>query len=290
MVTTVSNNSILTIGLPVYNGEKTISKSIDSLLNQTFQDFVLIISDNTSTDSTQKICMDYTKIDSRIKYIRHENNLGLLKNWNYLVQNTTTKYFMWAAVDDFWKPNFIKKNIQILENDQNIVGSISKVSFFKENNLHNPISEKTKNTDLVLTISGTYKNRIKKLLKLNMATSVYAIYRTDKLEKSLVFREYGAYDLQIILNILEFGSLNVIDEFLMFRSIEGTSSKSYIRSHLKLKISLDKILFPYIPITTFCLQKLGFKFFLKNIFLFFRLNGNGSYLIMLDIFKILKNS
>ena len=78
MVTTVSNNSILTIGLPVYNGEKTISKSIDSLLNQTFQDFVLIISDNASTDSTQKICMDYTKIDSRIKYIMHENNLGLL--------------------------------------------------------------------------------------------------------------------------------------------------------------------------------------------------------------------
>jgi glycosyltransferase involved in cell wall biosynthesis len=286
----ISENSILTIGIPVYNAEKTISKSIDSLLNQSFHNFILIISDNASTDLTEKICMDYTKIDPRIKYIRQENNLGLLKNWNFIVQNANTKYFMWAAADDFWKPDFIKKNIQILENDEGVVGSISKVGFTNQSNSDNLNHETGKSYNLVLNISGTYENRIKKSLQLNQATSVYAIFRTKKLQKSLVFREYGAYDLQIILNILEFGRLNVIDELLMIRLPGGTSSKSYIRTLLKNKIHLHQIIFPYMPVTSFCLRKLGFTFFIKNLFLFFRLNANGSYLIMLDILKILKNS
>ena len=51
----------LTIGLPVYNGENSVKKSIDSLLCQTFTDFELIISDNASTDSTSDICREYEK-------------------------------------------------------------------------------------------------------------------------------------------------------------------------------------------------------------------------------------
>ena len=283
MVVDNYNMPVLTIGIPVYNAETTLSRTIDSLLKQTFQNFVLIISDNASTDSTQKICMDFTKIDSRIKYIRQENNLGLLQNWNYLVKNATTKYFMWAASDDIWKSDFIKKNLEILETNENVVGSISKVGFLDKNNPdHLPLET---SDNLVKNISGIYENRIIKSIKLNQATSVYAIFRTDKLQKSLVYSEYGSYDLQIILNILEFGSLNVIDELLMFREPGGTSSKSYIKTLLKNKIPLHQILFPYAPITSFCLQKLGLKFFLKNIFLFLRLNLNGSYLIMLDVLK-----
>jgi glycosyltransferase involved in cell wall biosynthesis len=50
------SDPILTIGMPAYNAEKTIKKSIDSLLQQTYGNFKLFISDNASTDSTQKIC------------------------------------------------------------------------------------------------------------------------------------------------------------------------------------------------------------------------------------------
>ena len=87
------SESLLTIGMGVFNGEKTISKSIDSLLKQTFDDFKLIISDNASTDSTQKICEEYAKKDNRIQYVKQKKNLGLLKNWNFLLENATTKYF-----------------------------------------------------------------------------------------------------------------------------------------------------------------------------------------------------
>lgn len=281
---------ILTIGIPVYNAEKTIKKSIDSLLQQTCSDFKLFISDNASTDSTQIICEDYLKKDSRIEYFKHKKNQGLLKNWNFILKNANTKYFMWAAADDFWDPNFIKKNILILESDKNIVGSISKVSFSDNFECKKSNNEKeSSNYDLVLNVYGSYENRIKSYLKFNQATAVYAIYRTDKLQKSMVSREYGAYDLQILLNVLEFGNLHVIDEFLMYRSPKGTSSKSYIISSLNDKIDLKKILFPYLPITTFCIKKLGIKFFLKNFLLFFRINANGCYLIISDILQILRH-
>jgi len=66
----------VTIGLPVYNGEKFIRKNLDSLLSQSYPYFELIISDNASTDSTSSICKEYEKKDKRIRYIRQKKNMG----------------------------------------------------------------------------------------------------------------------------------------------------------------------------------------------------------------------
>jgi glycosyltransferase involved in cell wall biosynthesis len=77
--------SRLSIGLPVYNGEKYLAESVDSLLGQTFEDFELIISDNASTDSTAGICRRYAKQDSRIRYIRQPRNIGLAANHNFVI-------------------------------------------------------------------------------------------------------------------------------------------------------------------------------------------------------------
>ena len=55
--------------------------------------------------------------------------MGVLPNWNFVLKESTTKYFMFAAVDDIWDPHFVKKNLDVLESDENIVGSIGKVTF-----------------------------------------------------------------------------------------------------------------------------------------------------------------
>lgn len=283
------SESLLTIGVPVFNGEKTISRCIDSLLRQTFDGFKLIISDNASTDSTQKICEDYAKKDNRIQYIKQKKNIGQLTNFNFLLNNSATKYFMWAAADDIWDPHFVKKNLDVLESDENIVGSIGKVTFDLDFKNKQNIENHSVHRDLVVNMSGIYEDRIKSCLKLNQATPLYAIYRTTKLQKSTVFHEDGGYDLQILLNVLEFGNLNVINEFLLYRSPQGTSSESFILNSLNRKIRISKIIFPYFSVTLFCLKKLGITFFLRNLFLFLRLNANGSYLIILDTLKIIKN-
>ena len=59
--------------------------------------------------------------------------MGATKNFNFTLQKTKTEYFMWAAADDYWEPQFIEKNLKILETNKKIIGSISNVEFVGEN-------------------------------------------------------------------------------------------------------------------------------------------------------------
>ena len=132
-----SNNQLpkVCIGIPVYNGEKFLRIALDCLLNQSYENIEIIISDDTSTDSTKNICEEYMKKDSRIKYILQKENLGAFYNFNFVLTQAKSKYFMWAEVDDKWEPEFIEKNVAVLESNPKIVGSISEVSWYgKKNN------------------------------------------------------------------------------------------------------------------------------------------------------------
>ena len=99
----------LSIGIPVFNSEKSIRKCLDSLLCQTFSDFEIIISDNASTDNTSNICKEYQNKDSRIKFFQQKSNIQIIGNFNFVLNESNTEYFMWAAADDIWHPEFIKK-------------------------------------------------------------------------------------------------------------------------------------------------------------------------------------
>lgn len=101
------NTTLVSIGMPVYNGEKYIREAIDSLLEQTFGDFELIISDNASTDATESICRTYAEQDSRIRYVRQPNNIDALPNFQFVLNEANGEYFMWAACDDVWDRNWV---------------------------------------------------------------------------------------------------------------------------------------------------------------------------------------
>ena len=100
--------SVITIGMPVYNGELFLREALDSLLAQSFGDFELIISDNASSDATEAICLDYQKIDKRIRYIRQAENIGALANFQVVLDESSSQYFMWAACDDKWDSRWIE--------------------------------------------------------------------------------------------------------------------------------------------------------------------------------------
>jgi glycosyltransferase involved in cell wall biosynthesis len=110
----------VSVGLPVYNGRETVRRAIDSLLAQTFADFELMISDNASTDGTDEVCREYAARDRRIRYIRQSTNLGPAPNFRFVLGETRAEYFMWAAHDDYWHPEFIRKCLSVLEADRGI--------------------------------------------------------------------------------------------------------------------------------------------------------------------------
>lgn len=105
----------LTIGLPVYNGERYLEQALDALLAQTFQDFELIISDNASTDCTPEICERYQERDARVRYVRQPVGIGAAPNHNVLVPMARGTYFKWASHDDLYAPTLLERCIQILD-------------------------------------------------------------------------------------------------------------------------------------------------------------------------------
>jgi len=107
MMQNIVNKPLVSIGMPVYNGAKYIRRAIDSLLGQDYENIELIISDNASNDGTLDICEDYALIDQRIRIYKHSHNVGGNKNFQTVANHAKGEYFMWAADDDYWKPEFI---------------------------------------------------------------------------------------------------------------------------------------------------------------------------------------
>jgi glycosyltransferase involved in cell wall biosynthesis len=113
--------ALLTIGVPVYNGERFLRPCLDSLLSQTYRDFVLVISDNASTDRTREICESYVKADARVRYHRNPVNVGLYGNFNLLLGLVRTPYVKLASADDFWAPPMLADAMEQMERDPSLV-------------------------------------------------------------------------------------------------------------------------------------------------------------------------
>lgn len=112
---------LVSIGLPVYNGEDYLEQAIDSILRQTYPDWELLISDNHSNDTTEEICRQAQARDPRVRYIRQSENLGAAANYDLVVDQTNGPYFKWMAHDDVCQPRFIEVCVDVLEREPSVV-------------------------------------------------------------------------------------------------------------------------------------------------------------------------
>jgi glycosyltransferase involved in cell wall biosynthesis len=123
----------VSIGLPVYNGERYLKEAIDSLLTQTMDDFELVISDNASTDKTEDICRDYAKRDARLQYHRNSENVGGAANFRRVFELTRAPVFKWAAHDDVCAPTLLEKCLEVLDARPAVVVCYPRGAFIDEN-------------------------------------------------------------------------------------------------------------------------------------------------------------
>jgi len=104
----------ISVIMSVYNAEKSIEKSINSILEQTFKDFELLVLDDLSNDSTPEILKKF-KHDSRVKIYSNDKNIGLTKSLNFLIKQSSCKYIFRQDSDDFSLPTRFIKQLKILE-------------------------------------------------------------------------------------------------------------------------------------------------------------------------------
>ena len=117
----------VTVGVPVFNGESFLAGALDSLLNQTFSDCEIVISDNASTDRTEEIGRAYAASNPRIRYYRSDANRGAAWNHNRVFELARGEYFKWNSVDDLCAPEFLARCVAALDQDPSAVMACSNV-------------------------------------------------------------------------------------------------------------------------------------------------------------------
>lgn len=123
---------VVTVGMPVYNGERYLAQALDSFLEQTFADFELVVTDNASTDRSADIARSYAARDPRIRYLRNDRNLGAAANYNRAFSEARGRYFKWAAHDDACQPGYLEQCLAVLEADPSLAGCYSAAVFIDE--------------------------------------------------------------------------------------------------------------------------------------------------------------
>jgi glycosyltransferase involved in cell wall biosynthesis len=202
----------VTIGLPVYTGERFLEQAIDSLLGQTFTDFELIISDNASTDATEEICRKFAELDSRILYARNAENIGGMNNANLTIRRAQGEYFRLAAHDDYCASTLLDRCVAALdEHSQATVCVTGVVSVDADGNeLYRASPRKG--------MAARASNRFHDLLVhpyLSEATS--GLMRSDALKRTRLHENYSGSDYVLNCELALLGPWVLVDEPLHFK-------------------------------------------------------------------------
>ena len=202
----------VSIGLPVYNGERYIRCAIDSILKQTFDDFELIISDNASTDSTPDICQHYAQQDSRIRYFRQPHNIGLAPNHNFAVEQARAELFKWASNDDLYARDLLERCVDALDGNPDVVLAHSWTAMIDGS------GAVTKATEYPLaTASPRAPERFRSLLFDDGGDDDGGVIRTKVLRQTAMKDSYHHADRTIIAELSLYGRFYQVPDWLYFR-------------------------------------------------------------------------
>jgi glycosyltransferase involved in cell wall biosynthesis len=202
----------LSVGLPVYNGQRYLAEALDALLGQSFTDFELIISNNASTDDTEEICRRYAAEDPRIRYIRQPRNIGLAQNHNFVLREARAEYFKWAAHDDLYGRDLLARCVAALDEHPDVVLSHADMAIIDET------GTVVRRFDYTLATDSTdVTERFRSLVVTDGADDEYGVIRTDVLRSIRPKDSYHHASRPWIAEIAFRGRFHQVRELLYFR-------------------------------------------------------------------------
>jgi glycosyltransferase, family 2 len=160
----------VSIIVPMYNAEKFIGKTIESVLAQTYQNWEMLIMNDVSTDNSLAIVSMYAKKDERIKIVNTEKNVGVVKGRNFLIDLASGKYIAFLDADDYWHNEKLEKQIKFMK-EKNASISCTEYTRVKEN--------EEKINDVIIKEEISYND----MLKNNYLGCLTVIYDAKKIGK-----------------------------------------------------------------------------------------------------------
>lgn len=212
--------------MPVYNGGALFEKALLSVLQQSYRDIVVLISDNCSSDETSLICQKYAAQDSRIVYHRQRENLGANGNFDFILEAATTEFFMYVAADDFISPNYVEDNLHFLLENSDYAASTCPVRF------------STGETDSAIVGDGVVSqadpyDRLMSVLTYRCANGrFYSMYRRELIaDWRYSSKSFVGGDIYFVLAILLKGKFNRVDNGFIELGRDGMSTQAdfYLR-------------------------------------------------------------
>jgi glycosyltransferase involved in cell wall biosynthesis len=208
------------MALPAYNSERYISKSIESLLGQTYGDFELVISDNASTDGTEEICRRYAASDKRVRYVRRPDNIGGPANFRYVFSLCTGEYHKWAAADDYSHPDFLQKAVAVLDQQPDVVLCYPKTRIVDANG--ETISDYDEPLHLV---DDSPRVRYRELYtRIGLCNAPYGLMRRDAMQKTRLIARHLTSDVDFLGEMALLGKFWVLPEVGFYRRFHPTAS------------------------------------------------------------------
>jgi glycosyltransferase involved in cell wall biosynthesis len=236
---------LVSIGMPVYNEERYLTQALDSLLAQEYKNFELIISDNASQDATQEICLEYAARDSRIHYHRSETNLGAIKNFNRVFALSKGEYFMWAGGHDRWAPEFIRRCMEGLQQDQDVVLCYPQIAVM------GPNGEKLPWLKTFFFDTRCFRGKLSRFMTVVWASPpayiLHGLIRSSALKQTSIFRMTWNADVLLLAELSLLGEFAQVPAVLFYpRHFRGAQTRDeiYRRLSRQLFVSHGRVLLP----------------------------------------------
>ncbi len=208
----MSTLPVVSIGMPVYNGEDFIRQAIESVVNQDYLNIEIVISDNASTDNTQSICEEYVAKYPQIKYYRQPINQGMIANFNASLELAQGEFFCWLSHDDFLAPTYISKCMNILNNYPQAIACCSEINFVNYDGTNREGWTKAyTNFD---ALNKDVVARVHELISKVGWYALYSVFRIDLLKGMSKCQNRYPDDVMLMLEWLLSGEIAKVPEYL----------------------------------------------------------------------------
>ncbi|HXI74068.1 MAG TPA: glycosyltransferase family 2 protein [Pyrinomonadaceae bacterium] len=203
---------LVTIGLAVFEEERYLRLTLESLLAQDYGNFRLIICDNASTDGTEDICREFEDRDPRIQYFRSASNVGAIANFNRTFELASGKYFMWAGAHDLWEPTFISTAVATLEASPEVVLVYPRVMRINGEGERSGLMH-----DLDMRGLSPLNRYLKIISELESCNMFHGLMRAEVLGQTHLLKDCWASDIILLAELALKGEFELLSEVLFYR-------------------------------------------------------------------------
>ncbi len=217
----MSRSPRVTIGLPVYNGERYLHETLRSILDQSFEDLEVLVADNASTDGTRDVVRAVAATDPRVRLLPSDSNRGAAWNYNRLVEASTTELFKWAGYDDLLDPTYVQRCVDALDRDPGAVLAYPETEIIDaEGRVVSRYEER-----LVVDQSRPEARVAAVARRLNLCNACFGVMRRDRMVDTGMIRPFVSSDVTFLVEMAAMGRFSRVGSTLFQRRVHAASSR-----------------------------------------------------------------